>query len=151
MGTAGIAQLVRDWDLPSALYGTIARMTDISWLNWAMSALATFLLATWFITSSDSGTLVITTMLSMGDDDPPQRFRIVWGLGEGFVAAVLLLAGGLQALQTASIAAALPVSVIMLLMSYGVIKSLNEDSSAVPSSGVALAPDGTSLKGELHA
>ena len=47
-------------------------------------------------------------MLSMGDDDPPQRFRIVWGLGEGFVAAVLLYAGGLKALQTASIAAALP-------------------------------------------
>jgi choline/glycine/proline betaine transport protein len=62
-------------------------------LNWAMAALGTFLLATWFITSSDSGTLVITTMLSMGSDDSPKRFRIVWGLGEGVVAAVLLLAG----------------------------------------------------------
>ena len=131
-GTAGIAQLVRDWNLSSALYGTIELMTDIDWLNWTMAALATFLLATWFITSSDSGTLVITTMLSMGDDNPPQRFRIVWGLGEGFVAAALLLAGGLKALQTASIAAALPVSVIMLLMTFGIVKSLNEDSSAVP-------------------
>ena len=130
-GTAGIAQLVRDWNLPAALYGTIERMTEVNWLNWLMAALATFLLATWFITSSDSGTLVITTMLSMGDDNPPQKFRVVWGLGEGFVAAVLLLAGGLQALQTASIAAALPVSVIMLLMTYGIVKSLNEDSSAV--------------------
>jgi choline/glycine/proline betaine transport protein len=150
-GTAGIAQLVRDWNLPSALYGTIDRVTDISWLNWAMAALATFLLATWFITSSDSGTLVITTMLSMGDDDPPKRFRIVWGMGEGFVAAVLLMAGGLKALQTASIAAALPVSVIMLLMTWGVIKSLNEDSSAVPHPDAAKAPDGTSLRGELRA
>ena len=150
-GTAGIAQLIRDWNLPAALYGTIERMTDVNWLNWAMAALATFLLATWFITSSDSGTLVITTMLSMGDDNPPQRFRIVWGVGEGFVAAALLLAGGLKALQTASIAAALPVSVIMLLMTYGIVKSLNEDSSAVPASDAARAPDGTSLKGELHA
>ena len=150
-GTAGIAQLIRDWNLPAALYGTIERMTDVNWLNWAMAALATFLLATWFITSSDSGTLVITTMLSMGDDNPPQRFRIVWGVGEGFVAAALLLAGGLKALQTASIAAALPVSVIMLLMTYGIVKSLNEDSSAVPASGAARTPDGTSLKGELHA
>ena len=116
VGTAGIAQLVRDWNLPASLYGTIDLMTDISWLNWIMAALATFLLATWFITSSDSGTLVITTMLSMGSDNPPRKFRIVWGLGEGFVAAVLLLAGGLKALQTASIAAALPVSVILLMM-----------------------------------
>ena len=150
-GTAGIAQLIRDWNLPAALYGTIERMTDVNWLNWAMAALATFLLATWFITSSDSGTLVITTMLSMGDDNPPQKFRIVWGVGEGFVAAALLLAGGLKALQTASIAAALPVSVIMILMTYGIVKSLNEDSSAVPASGAARAPDGTSLRGELHA
>ena len=150
-GTAGIAQLVRDWNLPAALYGTIERMTDVNWLNWIMAALATFLLATWFITSSDSGTLVITTMLSMGDDHPPQKFRIVWGLGEGFVAAVLLLAGGLTALQTASIAAALPVSVIMLLMTWGIVKSLNEDSSMVPDSGETRAPDGTSLSGELRA
>ena len=150
-GTAGIAQLVRDWNLPAALYGTIERMTDVNWLNWIMAALATFLLATWFITSSDSGTLVITTMLSMGDDNPPQQFRIVWGLGEGFVAAVLLMAGGLTALQTASIAAALPVSVIMLLMTYGIVKSLNEDSSAVPASGATVAPDGTSLRHELRA
>jgi choline/glycine/proline betaine transport protein len=151
VGTAGIAQLVRDWNLPAALYGTIDQVTSIGWLNWAMAALATFLLATWFITSSDSGTLVITTMLSMGDENPPQRFRIVLGLGEGFVAAVLLLAGGLKALQTASIAAALPVSVIMLLMTYGLIKSLNQDPSAVPSSKERTAPDGTSLARELHA
>ena len=132
VGTAGILDAVRDWKLETALYGTIARMVDLPWLVWTMSALATFLLATWFITSSDSGTLVITTMLSMGDDHPPQRFRIVWGLGEGAVAAALLLAGGLKALQTASIAAALPVSVILLLMTYGVVKALTEDSSASP-------------------
>ena len=150
VGTAGVIELVRAWNLPSALYGTIEQMTTIHWLNWSMAALSTFLLATWFITSSDSGTLVITTMLSMGDDNPPKRFRIIWGLGEGFVAAVLLMSGGLKALQTASIAAALPVSVIMLLMTYGILKSLNEDSSAVPASGATVAPDGTSLKGELR-
>jgi choline/glycine/proline betaine transport protein len=150
VGTAGIAQLVRDWNLPAALFGTIERMTDVNWLNMAMAALATFLLATWFITSSDSGTLVITTMLSMGSDDPPKKFRIVWGLGEGFVAAVLLMAGGLKALQTASIAAALPVSVIMLVMTYGLVKSLHEDPSAVAAPGEEFAPDGTRLGADLR-
>jgi choline/glycine/proline betaine transport protein len=150
VGTAGIIDMVMAWNLPSALYGTIEQLTTISALQWAMSALATFLLATWFITSSDSGTLVITTMLSMGNDNPPQRFRIIWGLGEGFVAGVLLIAGGLQALQTASIAAALPISVIMLFMAFGLVKSLQNDPSAVPESELTFAPDGTSLRRELH-
>ncbi|MDE0307737.1 MAG: BCCT family transporter [Albidovulum sp.] len=151
VGTAGIADLVRNWDLPSALYATIDQVTALSWLNWCMAALATVLLATWFITSSDSGTLVITTMLSMGDDSPPQRFRIVWGIGEGVVAAVLLLAGGLAALQTASIAAALPISVILLLMIFGIIKSLHDDPSAVPRPPSEKAVDGTRMAQELHA
>jgi choline/glycine/proline betaine transport protein len=151
VGTAGISEMVMAWNLPSALYGTIERLTDIATLQWAMSALATFLLATWFITSSDSGTLVITTMLSMGDDNPPKRFRIIWGMGEGVVAAALLLAGSLAALQTASIAAALPISVIMLFMTYGLLRSLHADSSAAPISDAQKAPDGTSLARELRA
>lgn len=132
VGSAGIASLVRGWDLPGALYATIDQLTNLQWVNTIMAALATLLLATWFITSSDSGTLVITTIVSMGDDNPPRKFRIIWGMGEGLVAAVLLAVGGLKALQTASIAAALPVSVIMLLMTYGLIRSLNQDPSANP-------------------
>ena len=138
VGTAGILNLAREWQLEAALYGTIERMTDISWLVWSMSALATFLLATWFITSSDSGTLVIATMLSMGDDHPPRRFRVVWGAAIGMVAAALLLADGLQALQAASIAAALPVCIILLAMTAGVITSLNRDSSAVAAAGTSV-------------
>ena len=126
-GSAGIAETVMAWDLPQALYSTIDQVSSIKWLSWAMAALATLLLATWFITSSDSGTLVITTMLSMGHDNPPKKFRIIWGMGEGLVAAVLLSVGGLKALQTASIAAALPVSIIMLLMTWGLFKSLATD------------------------
>ena len=135
VGTAGVMDLVRSANYEAALYGTIERLSDLAWLTWTMSALATFLLASWFITSSDSGTLVITTVLSMGADHPPQRWRIVWGAGQGLVAAVLLAAGGLQALQTASIAAALPVSVVLLFMIYGLIKSLSQDPSAVPAAG----------------
>ena len=127
VGTAGIIDLVRDGRYEAALYGTIDRLSDIGWLTWAMSALATLLLATWFITSSDSGTLVITTLLSMGDPHPPRRFRIVWGLGIGVVATVLLFADGLQALQTAAMAAALPVSVVLLLMIAGLLRAVRRD------------------------
>ena len=129
-GTAGLMDLANDLQLEAVLYGTIERMSDFEWLTVAMSALATLLLATWFITSSDSGTLVIATLLSLGDDHPPQRFRIVWGVAQGAVAAVLLVVGGLEALQAASVAAALPVSFVMLLMTLGIIKSLAEDPSA---------------------
>ena len=134
VATAGLLDLVRGGEPEAALYATINAISDIGWLTWTMAALATFLLATWFITSSDSCTLVVATMLSLGDDHPPQRFRILWGAAEGSVAAVLLLAGGLQALQAASIAAALPVSVVLLAMTAGVIKSLAEDSSAATAS-----------------
>ena len=139
-GTAGLMDLARDWQLEAVLYGTIERMSDVKWLTVTMAALATFLLATWFITSSDSGTLVIATLLSMGDDHPPQRFRIVWGVAEGFVAAVLLLAGGLQALQAASMAAALPVSFVIVLMAFGIVKSLVEDPSAVSTAAESPSP-----------
>mgnify|MGYP002063483539 CR=1 FL=1 len=55
------------------------------------------------------------------------------GIGaKGLVAAVLLLAGGLKALQTASIAAAFPISFVLLAMIWGLLKSLREDPSALP-------------------
>ena len=155
-GGAGIIETVRQWDLPSALYGAIANLGttswigDVGWISWPLSALATLLLASWFITSSDSGTLVITTMLSMGDDNPPKVFRVIWGLGEGFVAAVLLLAGGLGALQTASIAAAFPISFVLLAMAWGLLKSLADDPGAVTIPPEAVAPDGTRMSQELH-
>ena len=154
---AGIIQTVRDRNLPDALFGTINNigttswLGDVSWISWPMSLLATFLLFSWFITSSDSGTLVITTMLSMGDDNPPKKFRIIWGLGEGVVAAALLLAGGLGALQTASIAAAFPISFVLIAMMWGLLKSLNEDSSAAPIAVETVAQDGTRMTQDLHA
>lgn len=153
---AGVIDTVMAWNLPNALYttidnlGSMSWMGDMSWAVWPLSALATFLLATWFITSSDSGTLVITTMLSMGDENPPKTFRIIWGMGEGVVAAVLLVAGGLKALQTASIAAAFPISFVLLAMVWGLLKSLREDPSALPTPESRIAADGTRMAQELR-
>ena len=96
-------------------------------LTTPITILITILLVSWFVTSSDSGTLVMCTMLSMGDEHPPVKFRLFWGVTEGCVAGVLMLAGGLSALQTASIVAGLPIAVILLLMLYGIVVTLKED------------------------
>ena len=125
-GDGGITEAVKA-DLTSALYVTLDKL-DSGFMGTLAAAVATLLIATFFITSSDSGTLVVNTILSMGDPEPPVVHRVVWGLKEGLVAAILLLAGGLSALQTASITAALPFSVVMLFMAWGLMRSLREET-----------------------
>ncbi|WP_028575655.1 BCCT family transporter [Desulfonatronovibrio hydrogenovorans] len=88
------------------------------------SLVATILVVTFFVTSSDSGSLVIDMLTSGGEEDAPVWQRIFWACTEGVVAAALLLAGGLGALQTATIASALPFTVIMLLMCWGLLRAL---------------------------
>ncbi len=94
----------------------------------AFSLIATILVVTFFVTSSDSGSLVIDIITSGGKDDPPVWQRVFWAVTEGLVAAVLLLTGGLSALQTASITAALPFVFIMLFITYGLLKGLRMES-----------------------
>jgi choline/glycine/proline betaine transport protein len=100
---------------------------DVGIIGIIASAIATILIATYFITSSDSATLVVCTILSVGHENPPLHQRIFWGMGEGAVAGVLLILGGLKALQTASITAALPFSVVILVMIYGLVKALRQE------------------------
>ena len=116
-------------DVTLALYKTVDLMHWETFGLIAKGAL-TLLICTYFITSSDSGTLVITTLLSIGDQEPPVLHRAIWGLGlgQGLVAAILLVSGGLAALQAASIIAALPFSVIMLAMCYSLMLGLKQES-----------------------
>ncbi|TVR52723.1 MAG: BCCT family transporter [Puniceicoccaceae bacterium] len=93
-----------------------------------MSLLATLLVITFFVTSSDSGSLVVDMLTSGGQEESPVWQRIFWAIMEGVVAAVLLLAGGLGALQSAAIASALPFTVIMVLMCWGLARALRIDS-----------------------
>ncbi|MEX0913748.1 MAG: BCCT family transporter [Demequina sp.] len=92
-----------------------------------VSAGVIILIALFFVTSSDSGSLVVSLLTSSGKGDPPTWIRIFWGIVEGLVAAALLVAGGLGALQTASIIAALPFSIVMLLMMWATIKSFSKE------------------------
>ncbi|MCB1948007.1 BCCT family transporter [Nitrosomonas sp.] len=77
-----------------------------------------------FITSSDSGSFVDDMVTSGGNPNPPVANRVFWGISEGAAAAVLLLAGGLQALQAASVSAGLLQSLLLLVGCVGLIKLL---------------------------
>lgn len=92
------------------------------------SALATLLVITFFVTSADSAALVVDTITAGGAEDSPIWRRVFWALLSGLVAAVLLFAGGLQSLQTATIASALPFAVVMLLICYGMLKALRREA-----------------------
>ena len=126
---AGVMEAVNG-DYASGVFQTIAGFGYASLVT-PITILTTLLLVSWFVTSSDSGTLVMCTMLSMGDEHPPIKFRLFWGITSGVVAGVLMLAGGLTALQTASIVAGLPIAVILILMGYGMVKTLHEDFPVV--------------------
>ena len=90
-----------------------------------ISILAIILVITFFVTSSDSGSLVVDTISSGGNHNNPVWQRIFWAVLEGVVAAALLIAGGLGALQAASITIALPFAVIMLIACWGMYKALH--------------------------
>ncbi|MGQ4555543.1 BCCT family transporter [Halobellus sp. GM3] len=95
--------------------------------------LATLLVITFFVTSSDSGSLVIDHLTSGGKHDVPKAQRIFWAVTEGAVAAVLLIGGGLGALQTAAIATGFPFAIILVLMCYTVYQGLQNEHEILSS------------------
>lgn len=92
-----------------------------------LSLVAVILLVVFFVTSADSATFVLGMMTSDGNLNPPTSKKIVWGLTQSLLAAVLLISGGLVALQQMAIAAALPFTFIMLLMSYNLVRALDDE------------------------
>ncbi|CCU71192.1 BCCT family transporter [Thalassolituus oleivorans] len=95
-------------------------------LPWStfLSVITVFLIITFFVTSSDSGSLVVDSLASGGAHETPIWQRVFWASLEGVIASTLLLAGGLSALQTMSILAALPFAIIMLLAALGLWRAL---------------------------
>ena len=92
-----------------------------------LSGIAIILVTIFFITSSDSGSLVVDMLASGGDPEPPTWSRIMWAVLEGAVAIGLLLAGGLSALQTGAILTAVPFSVVMIAMAVATYKALKSE------------------------
>jgi choline/glycine/proline betaine transport protein len=95
-------------------------------LTSVLSAIAVIVVILFFVTSSDSGSLVIDIITAGGYTDPPVRQRIFWAVAEGIVAAILLLGGGLEALQTASVVTGLPFAVVLIIMAIGLHRGLVE-------------------------
>lgn len=89
-----------------------------------VSSLTVLLIITFFVTSSDSGSLVIDALAAGGRTDTPWWQRTFWVVTEGAVAAALLIAGGLEALQTAAIVSALPFAIIILISTFGMWRAL---------------------------
>ena len=92
-----------------------------------MSVLGIVLVMSFFVTSSDSGSLVIDSITSGGKLDAPVGQRIFWALSEGAVAGTLLLGGGLAALQTAAVTTGLPFAIILFVMCFSLYKGLQEE------------------------
>ncbi len=88
---------------------------------------AVVLVISFFVTSSDSGSLVVDAFTSGGKLNSPGAQSIFWAVMEGTVAAVLLIGGGLGALQTASITTGLPFAVILIFMAYSLKKGLQKE------------------------
>ncbi|MFW5855686.1 MAG: BCCT family transporter [Bacillota bacterium] len=110
-------------DIAVAFFVTLQELP----LGGLLSILATILISTFFITSADSGTFVMGMLTSKGKLEPSTQVKVTWGIIEGFIAAVLIMAGGLNALQTASIAGAFPFMFFVVVSMFGIFQALNKD------------------------
>ncbi|GAA2656340.1 MULTISPECIES: BCCT family transporter [Streptomyces] len=107
-------------------------MLDALPLSTVTSWVAMVLVMTYFVTSADSASLVMGSLTSRGSLDPPTWLVVTWGVLMAAVAAVLLVAGGLKSLQTATILVALPFVIVMMLLCWALVKELRTDPGAGP-------------------
>lgn len=115
----------------------IFKMLELLPLATVTTGMAVVAVILFFVTSSDSGSFVVDMLTSGGHRDPPIWQRVFWGLTEGIVASVLLVAGGLRALQNAAIATGLPFCLVMLVMCFSLHRALRRDRALVPSVSAA--------------
>ncbi|QDU35026.1 Glycine betaine transporter OpuD [Poriferisphaera corsica] len=113
--------------LPTVLFAMIDGIFESKLLVVIGAGIATLCIILFFVTSSDSASMVIDIIASGGNPDPPVGTRLFWAISEGLVAALLLAAGGLNALQAASIIAALPFSIILLMAAWSLFRTLTRE------------------------
>src|SRR5699024_9800375 len=119
-----IFQYVNDVGEEIALFAMLEHIP----LGTILSILAILLICTFFITSADSATFVLAMQTTGGSLYPPNLIKFIWGLIQSGAAAILLWQGGLEALQTASIIAAFPFAIIMILIIFSLIKAFKTET-----------------------
>jgi choline/glycine/proline betaine transport protein len=130
-GSALWLQITGGADIARAVNNDVATALFVMLESFPFTELTSFigivLVTIFFVTSSDSGSLVVDHLTSGGKLDSPVPQRIFWGVVEGGCAAALLMSGGLVALQSASIATGLPFTIVLLIMSYSLYRGLQEE------------------------
>ena len=121
-GAGGISKVVSE-SLPTAVFILLERYPISSITGLA----CTVCVILFFVTSSDSASLVVDTIASGGHENPSVGQRIFWAVLEGVVAAVLLFAGGLKALQTAALTTALPFCIAIVIMCFALMRGLRQE------------------------
>ncbi|GGA29519.1 glycine betaine uptake BCCT transporter [Paenibacillus physcomitrellae] len=119
---ANLAEAVQR-DTTTALFITLEQLP----LGTIIAFIATLLIMTFFITSADSATFVLGMLTSDGNLNPSNKVKITWGILQSGIAVVLLISGGLNGLQTASVAAALPFAVVLIGMCFSLLKALQAE------------------------
>lgn len=112
------------------------------------SIVSIFMVVVFFITSADSGALVVNLLASGGDENNSTWQKVYWSFIIGLIAIVIFLAGGLESLQTATILSALPFSVILLLSVLGLKKALDVDYLKRSALGGGMSSNTSSSNGE---
>ncbi|MFK0094717.1 BCCT family transporter [Pseudomonas sp. NPDC090592] len=107
----------------TAMFTLLDRL-DGPTLGAILSVIICLLLAVHFVTAADAGTQVLCMLNSLGSINPPNWIRVLWCVLEGAIAASLVIAGGLLAIQMASIVVGLPIAFYMLLTGYSLMRSL---------------------------
>jgi len=114
------AQVIDSYNPPLSLFAMLESLP----LAAITSTIGIILVIVFFVTSSDSGSLVIDTITAGGKVDAPVSQRIFWCTFEGLVAIALLVGGGLGALQAMVISTGLPFTIILLLICFAILKGL---------------------------
>lgn len=122
MGNYGLIEAVKA-DYGSAIF----KLIEYYPLTKPLTLVIVVMIMLWFVTSSDSASFVIDMLTAGGDTNPPKIQRLFWALSQGVIAAVLLMAGGLSALQAVAIIAGFPFAIVVFVMMYCLWRGLTRD------------------------
>ncbi len=137
-GYAGVSETIKAWTPELSLFKMLEQLP----LTQVASFIGIVLVIVFFVTSSDSGSLVIDSITAGGKIDAPVAQRVFWCTFEGLVAIALLLGGGLASLQAAAISTGLPFVFVLLLMCVAIFMGLRSEAAQKPATSKAGAkPD----------